>query len=90
MAVPICRVGDSGSHGGAYIGSITTGVTNTFDNGVEIAVVGCIYSCPTHGSQTIIIGSTEVFIGSNGVARIGDTISCGAILDTGDSNFQIV
>lgn len=39
-----------------------------------------------HGAQTIVGASTTVKANSRGVARLGDPISCGAVISSASNN----
>lgn len=48
-----------------------------------IVLVGHQHSCPIHGNGTVVSGASEAQIDGRAVARIGDRVSCGAIIQTG-------
>ncbi len=48
-----------------------------------IVLVGHQHSCPIHGSGTVVSGARETAFDGRAVARVGDRISCGAIIQTG-------
>jgi uncharacterized Zn-binding protein involved in type VI secretion len=74
-------LGDTGSHSGLHIGTITGSATKTYCEDKLVARVGDAYTCPTHGAQTIVgPGSTNYEIEDQPLARTGDTTSCGAII----------
>lgn len=50
-----------------------------------IVLVGHRHSCPTHGTGTVVTGASEAVVNGRPVARIGDRISCGAIIQTGST-----
>jgi uncharacterized Zn-binding protein involved in type VI secretion len=79
---PIARLGDTGTHGGA----ITTGSPDVFVNNIPIARVTDIYTCPIHGPNPIIMGSSRLFANGLQVARIGDPTQCGATIASGSPN----
>lgn len=80
----VARVGDSISHGGGII----QGSPNVFTNGIPTARLGDAVECAIHGLQTITSASTTVRANSKGVARIGDSISCGAVITSGSPNVK--
>ncbi|MDC9769037.1 PAAR domain-containing protein [Proteus mirabilis] len=55
-------LGDKNTHGGYVISASST----MYLNGKQVALVGDVISCPIHGINTIIEGSTTAF--DNGVA----------------------
>jgi uncharacterized Zn-binding protein involved in type VI secretion len=83
----VSRIGDQGSHGGTYIGAITTGNNyNITANNLSVATVGSSYSCPEHGAQTITTGISSVLLAGKEVATIGSVVSCGATITQGSPN----
>ncbi|WP_236186210.1 PAAR domain-containing protein [Pseudomonas protegens] len=48
-----------------------------------IVLVGHQHSCPIHGTGTVVSGASSAEVDGRAVARIGDRISCGAIIQTG-------
>ncbi|MFJ2985961.1 MULTISPECIES: PAAR domain-containing protein [unclassified Pseudomonas] len=48
-----------------------------------IVLVGHRHHCPTHGEGTVETGSSATLIDGRAVARVGDRISCGAVIETG-------
>ena len=54
-----------------------------------IALVGHRHSCPIHGEGTVVAGAATADIGGRAIARVGDAISCGAVIQTGSANFTI-
>ena len=48
-----------------------------------IVLVGHQHSCPIHGSGTVVSGASEALVDGRAIARIGDRISCGAVILTG-------
>jgi uncharacterized Zn-binding protein involved in type VI secretion len=79
---PVARLGDTGTHGGA----ITTGSLDVFVNGLPVARVTDIYTCPIHGPNAIIQGSSRLTANGLQVARIGDPTACGATIASGSLN----
>lgn len=75
----VCRIGDTGDHGGA----IATGSPDVFVNGIPVARIGDIYDCLLHGPNPLVTGSPDVFANDRKVVRIGDLASCGAAMITG-------
>lgn len=78
MALPIVRLGDKTSHGGAVI---SASATHTI-SGIGIARVGDEVSCPQHGHgvNAIIEGSATYTIGGRQVALHGHRCACGCTL----------
>ncbi|MFJ4153250.1 PAAR domain-containing protein [Pseudomonas sp. NPDC089752] len=54
-----------------------------------IVLVGHLHDCPLHGKTTVITGAPSTCVNGNPIARIGDKISCGAIIETGASHLLI-
>ncbi|WP_411563463.1 PAAR domain-containing protein [Pseudomonas shirazensis] len=48
-----------------------------------IVLVGHRHSCPIHGKGTVTTGSDATLVDGRPVARVGDKISCGAVIETG-------
>ncbi|MNE82405.1 PAAR motif protein [compost metagenome] len=48
-----------------------------------IVLVGHRHSCPIHGVGTVKTGASATFVDDRAVARVGDRISCGAVIETG-------
>ncbi|MDG3714358.1 PAAR domain-containing protein [Pseudomonas aeruginosa] len=48
-----------------------------------IVLVGHQHSCPIHGTGTVVSGASQAKVNGRAVARIGDQISCGAVILTG-------
>lgn len=72
----VIRLGDKTTHGGEVISASS----NFFYEGIPVARVGDLVSCPKcSGMHTIISGSPTAFNGQN-IARHGDSVSCGAKL----------
>ena len=83
----VSRVGDEGSHGGTFIGTITSGSSNVFADGIAVAFVGSSYNCPKHGANSIVsTPATNVDVNSHGIAVIGSVTQCGAVIFTGSPN----
>lgn len=78
----VARITDTISHGGQII----EGSPNTFANSLKIARLGDHVQCAIHGLQTITSASTTVKANSKGMARLNDTISCGAVIVTASPN----
>jgi uncharacterized Zn-binding protein involved in type VI secretion len=54
-----------------------------------IVLIGHHHSCPIHGIGVVTSGSEITMVNNRPVARIGDSISCGAKITTGSPNFNI-
>lgn len=78
MSLPIVRLGDQTSHGGAVI---SASVTHTIA-GIGIARVGDQVSCPQtgHGVNAIVEGAATYTIGGRQVALHGHRCACGCTL----------
>ena len=75
------RLGDKSSHGGVII----TGALRTNVNGLPVARMGDLHSCPTpgHGVTPIITGSLTTITEGQPAARVGDMTGCGAVIVAG-------
>jgi uncharacterized Zn-binding protein involved in type VI secretion len=82
----IIRLGDSTSHGGKVV---SVSATHFTVDGIAVARVGDICSCPKkgHGSCTIVEGSPHHSIDGIPVAYAGHKTSCGATLIATICNF---
>lgn len=82
----IARLGDTSSHGGTIISSASI----TFDNGILVARVGDLHSCPIpgHGVTPIINGSGNFRCESNITAVVGSTCGCGAVISSGSADSE--
>jgi len=81
MARPQARLGDMSSHGGVII----TGAMRTVVNGMPVARMGDLHTCPIpgHGVTPIVTGSLDTITEGMPNARIGDVTACGAVIATG-------
>ena len=86
MASPVARLGDKSSHGGTIISS----ASRTYINGKLVARKGDLHSCPIkgHGVTPITSGSATVTIEGSPVARIGDSVGCGAVITSGSPDTE--
>ena len=76
----IARLGDTTDHGGVII----TSSPDTLSNGILIARVGDLVSCPIHGVNPIISGSTTgVLVNDKICAIVGSKTACGSTVITG-------
>ncbi|TEP81957.1 hypothetical protein IPC70_08805 [Pseudomonas aeruginosa] len=48
-----------------------------------IVLVGHQHNCPIHGIGTVVSGASGAQVNGRAIARIGDQISCGAVILTG-------
>lgn len=48
-----------------------------------IVLVGHRHSCPIHGEGTVETGASAASVDGRAIARVGDRISCGAVIETG-------
>lgn len=87
MDKPAARIGDTTDHGGTII----TGASHTFINGIPAARKGDLHSCPIpgHGVTQIVTGSDSVDIEGSPAARVGDSCGCGAVIITGSPDMFI-
>jgi uncharacterized Zn-binding protein involved in type VI secretion len=78
MSLPVVRLGDQTSHGGAVI---SASATHTIE-GLGIARVGDQVSCPQtgHGVNKIVEGAATYTIGGRQVALHGHRCACGCTL----------
>ncbi|EHC5873780.1 hypothetical protein JR782_004630 [Salmonella enterica subsp. enterica serovar Eastbourne] len=54
-----------------------------------VVLVGHKHSCPIHGDGTVVSGASEVQVNGRAVARVGDRISCGAVIQTGSPGTRV-
>ncbi|WP_201168464.1 PAAR domain-containing protein [Pseudomonas sp. S31] len=54
-----------------------------------VVLVGHRHECPLHGHGVVETGSATYTFSGRPVARIGDRISCGAVIVTGSKNYFI-
>lgn len=78
MALPVVRLGDSTSHGG----KVMSASTRHFIDGIGIARVGDLITCPQsgHGINSIVEGAATYLIGGRMVALHGHRCACGCTL----------
>jgi uncharacterized Zn-binding protein involved in type VI secretion len=55
----------------------------------RVVLVGHRHSCPIHGEGTVTSGAADAASDGRAVARVGDTISCGAVITTGSPDFTM-
>ncbi|BDM24172.1 MULTISPECIES: PAAR domain-containing protein [Pseudomonas] len=48
-----------------------------------VILVGDLHVCPLHGEGTVETGSSSTLVNGRAIARVGDRVSCGAIIETG-------
>ncbi|WP_429261821.1 PAAR domain-containing protein [Paraburkholderia atlantica] len=68
--------GDSTSHGG----KILTGSDRIKVKGRRAARVGDLVSCPIHGDNAILEGSSSIKDAGTPLSRDGDKTQCGSVL----------
>ena len=80
----VARLGDSSSHGGTII----TSASKTYDNGILVARVGDLHSCPIpgHGVTAITSGSGHFVCEGQIVAVVGSVCGCGAVISSGSGD----
>ncbi|MEN4922575.1 PAAR domain-containing protein [Achromobacter spanius] len=54
-----------------------------------IVLVGHRHLCPTHGMGTVVSGAMHANVEGRPIARVGDKISCGAVIRSGSSSATI-
>jgi uncharacterized Zn-binding protein involved in type VI secretion len=64
---------------------IITGAMRTVVNGMPVARMGDLHTCPIpgHGVTPIVTGSLDTITEGMPNARIGDVTACGAVIATG-------
>lgn len=75
---PICRIGDTGTHGGP----IATGSPSLSCDGLPVARTGDTYDCAIHGPQSLT-GSAILSAEGLNCVRIGDAAACGSVMISG-------
>ena len=83
----VIRLGDATSHGGKVI---SCRATHFKINGIPVACVGDLCSCPIRGHNGCIIvsGSGKHTVSGVPMAFEGDKTSCGATLTSSHGNFR--
>ncbi len=83
----VIRLGDATSHGGKVLSFAATHFTV---NGIAVACVGDLCSCPIKGHQgcKIASGSSRHSINGIAIAFEGDTTTCGAKLLAGGATLR--
>lgn len=77
--------------GGIVTGGVITGPgkPTVRINGSPVSVIGdnvAPHGAGPHANATIVQGSSTVFAGGIGIARLGDLASCGHTVDSGSPN----
>lgn len=54
-----------------------------------IILVGHKHSCPLHGPGEVVSGNSNMLVDGRAVACVGDSISCGAVIQTGSASHTI-
>ena len=54
-----------------------------------IVLVGHTHDCPIHGLGTVTSGAAANIVNGRPVARVGDTTSCGAVIETGSPHYLV-
>ncbi|CAD5106245.1 PAAR domain-containing protein [Zestomonas carbonaria] len=54
-----------------------------------VVLVGHRHSCPIHGEGTVVSGAASADINGRPIARVGDSISCGAVIVSGSPGMII-
>lgn len=81
----VIRLHDKTTHGGEVANVTATYFTV---DGLGVARVGDLCSCPLHGPGTIVEGDERHTIDGVGVAYHGHKTSCGAMLIATDNNYS--
>ncbi|MBI6898565.1 PAAR domain-containing protein [Pseudomonas putida] len=48
-----------------------------------VVLVGHRHLCPLHGEGTVISGAANATVNGRAIARMGDELSCGEVIETG-------
>ena len=86
----VARIGDTSSHGGHIISCPVLGQTA---DGIQVAMIGSLHSCPIPGHGTTPIVSspiTTVEVEGNTIAMVGSIAACGAVIITGSPTVKVV
>lgn len=77
----IARLGDVSDHGGSIISS----ASKTTVDGILVARVGDLHSCPLpgHGVTAIVSGSSTYICEGAVTAVVGSVCGCGAVISSG-------
>ena len=80
----VARLGDSSDHGGSIISS----ASKTYVNGILVARIGDLHSCPIpgHGVTAITSGSSNFKCEGQVTAVVGSVCGCGATISSGSTN----
>lgn len=54
-----------------------------------IVLVGHRHDCPAHGIGTVVSGAAHANVKGRPIARVGDKVSCGAVIQRGSSTATI-
>ncbi|MFD4841066.1 PAAR domain-containing protein [Achromobacter sp. NPDC058515] len=54
-----------------------------------IVLVGHRHDCPTHGMGTVVSGAPQANVEGRPIARVGDKLSCGAVIQSGSSTATV-
>jgi len=54
-----------------------------------VVLVGHQHRCPLHGPGTVTSGASDATVNGRAIARVGDSISCGAVIETGSADTHI-
>mgnify|MGYP006269340739 CR=1 FL=1 len=79
----VARLGDTSDHGGSIISS----ASKTIVEGILVARVGDMHSCPIpgHGVTAITSGSSTFICEGAATAVVGSVCGCGATINSGAS-----
>jgi uncharacterized Zn-binding protein involved in type VI secretion len=76
---PVCRLGDTSSHGGAMVSA--SGTVRT--DGIQACRDQDTLACPIHGDNPVTGTGITTIDGGRKRIRIGDVAGCGAVMTTG-------
>ena len=91
---PAARLLEPNDSDGIVIGDVASTV---HINGLPAALLGSIYSPhapygpphPPHAAATIVSASNTVIVEGRGLARVGDSLSCGHTVVQGSPNVRV-
>lgn len=81
----VATLSSTTDHGGTFV---PTGITTV--NLENVITLGDVYTCTTHGAQTVTTASTITRdLNGNYIAYVGCVTSCGATILTGQPKLQL-
>ncbi|MDR0277588.1 MAG: PAAR domain-containing protein [Paucimonas sp.] len=54
-----------------------------------VVLLGHQHRCPIHGLGHVVTGASDASVNGRPIARVGDSISCGAVIQSGSSDTLI-